>query len=83
MARLSYARRKKLPASAFAIPEKRKYPIYDRTHARNALARVSRFGSPAEKRRVRMAVKRRYPDMEVSGLNPTRRRTRRAHGRRK
>ena len=66
MGKLSYLARKRLPRSAFAIPEKRKYPIQDRSHAQNALARVSQFGSPAEKRRVRAAVKRRYPDMVVS-----------------
>lgn len=66
MGRLSYLARKRLPRSAFAIPEKRKFPIHDKAHARNALARVSQFGTPAEKRRVRAAVKKRYPDMVVS-----------------
>jgi hypothetical protein len=63
MAELSTARRERLPDSAFAIPERRAYPIHDRTHARNALARVSQHGTPDEKRRVRAAVHRRYPDM--------------------
>jgi hypothetical protein len=52
MARLTYAQRKALPSSSFAIPSERKYPIEDAAHARNALARVSQFGSPAEKAKV-------------------------------
>ncbi len=52
--------------SNFAIPEKRKYPIHDMSHARNALARVSQFGTPTEKRRVRAAVARKFPSINVS-----------------
>lgn len=61
--RLTYKQRKRLPKSAFAIPEKRKYPIHDIAHARNALARVSQYGTPEEKRRVRAAVYKRYPEL--------------------
>ena len=43
--------RKKLSKSSFALPGKRKYPIPDKAHARNALARVAQFGSKDEKRR--------------------------------
>lgn len=57
---LTSERRKRLPDSAFAIPEKRAYPIHDRAHAANALARSS--GKP-EEARVRRAVCRRYPDL--------------------
>lgn len=64
MARLSEAHRKKLPKQAFALPAQRKYPIYDKSHARNALSRVSQYGTPSEKRRVRAAVHKRYPDIE-------------------
>lgn len=64
MAVLTAKKRKHLPDSVFAIPEKRKYPIHDRAHAINALARVSQFGSPSEKRRVRAAVYKRYPDLK-------------------
>ena len=66
MARLSAWKRNRLPASQFALPGRR-YPIPDRAHARNALARVAQHGTPDEERRVRAAVKRRYPDMEVEG----------------
>lgn len=66
MAKLTAWQRRRLSASAFAIPEERKYPIEDRAHARNALARVSQFGSESEKARVRAAVHRKYPTIEES-----------------
>jgi len=67
MAKLTYGQRKALPASAFAVDgKKRKYPIQNKSHARNALARVSAFGSPEEKSKVRGAVKRKYPGIGVS-----------------
>jgi len=53
--------RKRLPKKSFALPSKRKYPIPDKTHARNALGRVAQKGTPAEKRTVRAAVKIRFP----------------------
>jgi hypothetical protein len=68
VSRLPWRARKRLPRSDFAIPEKApgpgSYPIPDRAHARNALARVAQFGTPSEKRRVREAVHRKYPDIE-------------------
>jgi hypothetical protein len=48
----------------FAEPGKKKYPIEDKNHARNALARVSQFGSPAEKAEVRAKVHAKYPDIK-------------------
>ncbi len=54
--------RNALPESDFALPGRR-YPIHDASHAQNALARVSQHGSPEEKKKVRAAVHRRYPDM--------------------
>lgn len=53
--------RNALPTKDFAVPGERAYPINDKSHARNALARVSQFGSPEEKAKVRSAVKRKYP----------------------
>jgi len=41
MAELNTDKRKKLPDSKFAEPDKRKYPIEDKAHARNAKARAS------------------------------------------
>lgn len=60
MAPLTYGARKALPKTSFAEPGKRKYPIPDVSHARNALARVSGNGSSAEKEMVRREVKRRF-----------------------
>lgn len=64
MAELTGKARARLPRGSFAIPERRAYPIHDKAHARNALARVAQHGSAAEKRRVRAAVKRRFPSIE-------------------
>jgi hypothetical protein len=63
MAVLSTKKRKSLSKDQFAIPETKSYPIPDRAHAANALARVSQFGSPAERAKVRAAVKKKFPDM--------------------
>ena len=57
--------RKKLKASTFALPGRR-YPLNNRAHAANALARVSQFGSPAEKAKVRSAVHKKYPSIGKS-----------------
>jgi hypothetical protein len=66
MAELSSGARKKLSAKSFAEPKKRAYPIQDEAHARNALARVSQHGSPAEKAQVRAKVAKKYPGIEQS-----------------
>ena len=63
MAKLTAAQRNALPRSDFAQPSKRKYPINDRSHARNALARVSQHGTAAEKRKIRRKVAERYPSI--------------------
>ena len=78
MAVLSAKARKGLPKKSFALPGKGEgpggkgagsYPIPDAAHARNALARVSQHGSPEEKAKVRAAVKKKYPGIEVSAGN--------------
>jgi len=78
MAELTTKARKKLPKGDFALPGKGEgpqgkgagsYPIPDRAHAQNALARVSQHGSPSEKAKVRAAVKKKYPDMGDNGKN--------------
>jgi len=66
MSKLSYRARKALPTKDFAAPSKRQggkggYPIPDASHARNALARVSQFGSPALKAKVRAKVHAKFP----------------------
>jgi hypothetical protein len=67
MAKLTYKKREKLPGKAFAL-KGRRYPIADKAHARNALARVSQHGTPAEKAEVRRKVHGKFPDIAVSGL---------------
>jgi hypothetical protein len=62
MSKLTYKQRKALPKSSFALPGGR-YPIEDPAHARNALARVSQFGSPSEKAAVRAKVHRKFPNI--------------------
>ena len=66
MAKLSYQQRKSLPSSAFVYPGERRYPIHDLPHARNALARVSQFGTPAEKSKVRSAVYGKWESLRKS-----------------
>lgn len=66
--RLTYAERKKMPKSEFAVPSKREdgkggYPIPDAAHGRNALARVAQHGTEAEKKAVRAKVHRKFPNI--------------------
>lgn len=63
MGKLNAAKRNALPASSFALPGKRAYPINNVSHARNALARVSGNGTPAQKAQVRAAVKAKFPSI--------------------
>jgi len=72
MAKLSSSDRNKLPTSSFALPGKGagksgkgsgSYPVNDPSHARNALARVSQHGTPAEKATVRAKVKTKFPNI--------------------
>lgn len=70
MAELTTKQRKSLPQSDFVFPGRApgpgSYPIPDEAHARNALARVSAHGTPAERRAVRAAVKRKFPNIGVT-----------------
>ena len=63
MAQLTSRGRKALSKSQFALPGKRAYPIPDKAHARNALARVAQFGTPAQKKQVRAAVRKKFPSI--------------------
>lgn len=58
--------REQMSSGQFAIPSERKYRIDDLAHARNALARVEQHGSPDEKKKVRAAVKRKFPSIAQS-----------------
>ncbi len=59
---LNAKERNSMGQSQFALPGKR-YPIPDRAHAANALARVAQNGTPSEKAAVKAAVCRKFPDM--------------------
>lgn len=56
-----------MPKKSFVFPGKApgggSYPIPDIAHARNALARVSAHGSPAEKAAVRRKVCAKFPQL--------------------
>lgn len=52
--------RKHIAKKNFALPGGR-YPIEDEAHARNALARVAQYGTPAEQAAVRAKVHQKYP----------------------
>jgi hypothetical protein len=67
MAVLTTAARNALPASTFALPGRR-YPLNNPSHARNALARVSQHGSPAEKATVRAKVRAKFPGIDIAGM---------------
>ena len=69
---LSAKDRQDMPKSDFALPGKGEgpkgagagsYPINNASHARNALARVSQFGSSSEKTAVRAKVHEKYPSI--------------------
>lgn len=62
MAKLSSSQRNSLPSSEFAGPD-RSYPIPDRSHAQNALARASQFASPSEKEEIDEKVHSKFPNM--------------------
>jgi hypothetical protein len=63
MAKLTYEKKKRLHKKSFALPKERKYPIQDISHARNALARVSAYGTKKEQVIVRRKVLKKYPSL--------------------
>ena len=69
MAKLTTETRNKLPTKVFAGKD-RSYPINDPAHARNALSRVSQFGSPALKAQVRAKVHAKYPSIGQKSYPP-------------
>jgi hypothetical protein len=66
MAKLTAAKRNRLPDSAFLGPD-RSYPAEDASHARNALARASQHASPELRAKIKAKVRRRYPGIHVEG----------------
>lgn len=75
MAKLTWGARKSMSKKEFVFPAKKSkknpagkggYPIPDASHARNALSRVSQFGSSAEKAEVRAKVRKKFPGIGKS-----------------
>jgi hypothetical protein len=63
MARLTAAKKNKEPSKEFGLPEQRKYPMPDATHARNAKARAAQQEkkgnlSAADKKKIDAKVDR-------------------------
>lgn len=57
MAKLTAAKRKKIPKGEFGLPGEKKYPMPDRAHAANAKARATQMEekgklSPASKAKI-------------------------------
>ena len=67
MSKLTAKKRNKLPKKDFAEPSERKYPVNDKAHARNALARVSQHGTESEKVAVRKKVHAKFPGIGMGG----------------
>ena len=71
MGSLNAKGRKALPSDSFALPgggphDSDAYPLPDQAHAVAALARVAANGTPAEKAKVRAAVRSKFPDLPSS-----------------
>lgn len=64
-AKLKTKARDALPDSAFALPATRQYPIHDENHARAALSMLHN-ASPADQKKIKAAVHRRYPNIGQS-----------------
>jgi len=62
MSKLTTEERKRLKEEDFALPGGR-YPIPDRSHGVNALARASQHASPEEKAKIKAKVCSKYSDL--------------------
>lgn len=63
---MSTRARNRLPASAFAYPRTRKYPLTSVKQARNALARAAQKGTSGSYSHVARAVRRKFGDKVAS-----------------
>lgn len=63
MAKLTTNERNSLDKSEFVYPGQRKFPINDRAHAANAMARAAQSDVPSIKANVSAAVHRKFPNM--------------------
>ena len=60
--KLTTNKRNRMRSSSFALPEKRAYPINDKSHARNALSRLQN-ATAAEQKTIKKAIDKRYPGL--------------------
>ena len=60
--KLTATQRNALPASQFALPKLRKYPIPDRYHAELAL-RLMHSENGTTRTKIRQAIARKFPDL--------------------
>jgi hypothetical protein len=76
MGKLTGAKRNKMPSSDFALPGRGKgksgkgsgsYPIPDKAHARDALARGAQHASSGELATIKRAVHRKFPGIKIKG----------------
>lgn len=82
MAKVTYARRKKMKGSSFVFPKgtkaapgQKKFPIHDVKHARQALSRAAQRKSKltdVERCQVVRAVCKKYPEVGVCGMSTER-----------
>jgi len=61
--------RNALPDTSFAL-KGRRYPIHNKAHAQNALARIHQYGSEKERVLVKAAVHKKYPNLHAFSFNP-------------
>lgn len=66
MAKLTAATRNALPSKDFVFPKKRKFPIENKSHARDAESRAGAEGGSVEAK-VDAAVHRKFPGIGKKG----------------
>jgi hypothetical protein len=67
MAKLTAAARRAIPTSKFALPDERKYPIEDRSHAANAKARAKQQWEKGALSYAKMKLIERKANAEIRG----------------
>ena len=71
MSKLTARGRKRLKASSFALPGRR-YPIHNKSHARAALSMGARHLSAKQYAKVKRAVHRKFPGINIAGMKKAR-----------
>lgn len=63
---LTQKAREKIKSKNFVYPGSKSYPIHDRAHARNALARAAQSKTKGSYEKVAAKVHRKFPDIGQS-----------------